>query len=66
VHLILFTNTTINGFGQNCSQSAIYTWNFGDGTPTITTPTALPWLSPNVVILKIFPNEFPAINFKQK
>lgn len=39
---ILFTNTTISGFGQNCNQNAIYTWNFGDGTPTITTPITSP------------------------
>jgi PKD repeat protein len=39
---ILFTNTTIAGYGQNCAQSSIYTWNFGDGSPTITTPLSPP------------------------
>lgn len=39
---VLFTNTTTNGYGQNCSQGSIYTWNFGDGTPTITTPLGPP------------------------
>ncbi|WP_333696365.1 PKD domain-containing protein [Flavobacterium sp.] len=34
---VLFTNTTIGGFSQNCNQNAIYTWNFGDGSPTVTT-----------------------------
>jgi PKD repeat protein len=38
----LFTNTTISGYGQNCDQSAIYKWNFGDGSPTITTPLSPP------------------------
>ncbi len=39
---ITFNNTTISGYGQNCVQSSIYTWNFGDGTPTITTPLSPP------------------------
>ncbi|MGE6353299.1 PKD domain-containing protein [Flavobacterium sp. NPDC079362] len=29
---VLFTNTTIAGFSQNCAQTALYTWDFGDGT----------------------------------
>jgi gliding motility-associated-like protein len=39
---ITFTNTTIAGYSQGCVQSSIYTWNFGDGTPTITTPLSPP------------------------
>ncbi|RKS00581.1 PKD domain-containing protein [Flavobacterium sp. 102] len=39
---ILFTNTTVAGYGQNCVLSSIYTWNFGDGTPIITTPLSPP------------------------
>ena len=39
---VLFTNTTTNGYGQNCSQSSIYTWDFGDGSPIITTPLGPP------------------------
>jgi PKD repeat protein len=39
---ITFTNTTIAGYSQNCAQSSIYTWNFGDGTPIITTPPSTP------------------------
>jgi gliding motility-associated-like protein len=39
---VLFTNTTISGFGQSCSQNSIYTWDFGDGTPIITTPQQSP------------------------
>lgn len=35
---VLFTNTTASGFGQNCAQNAIYTWDFGDGSPIVTTP----------------------------
>ena len=30
---VLFTNTTISGFNQNCTQDSIYTWDFGDGSP---------------------------------
>lgn len=37
---ILFTNTTIAGFSQNCAQTAIYTWDFGDGTTKITSSTS--------------------------
>jgi hypothetical protein len=33
------------------------------GQPSITPPIAIPWDSPNVVSLKIEPNEFPAIYF---
>ncbi|MFN7013224.1 MAG: PKD domain-containing protein, partial [Bacteroidia bacterium] len=39
---ILFTNTTISGYGLNCAQNAIYTWNFGDGTPTVSLPVGPP------------------------
>ena len=39
---VLFTNTTTNGYGQNCSQSSVYTWDFGDGSPIITTPLGPP------------------------
>lgn len=39
---IPFINTTIAGYGQNCAQNSIYTWNFGDGSPIITTPLSPP------------------------
>ncbi|WP_445905228.1 PKD-like domain-containing protein [Flavobacterium sp.] len=39
---ILFTNTTISGYGQSCNQNAIFTWDFGDGTPIVTTPISSP------------------------
>lgn len=39
---VLFTNTTASGFGQNCAQNSIYTWDFGDGSPIITTPLSPP------------------------
>ncbi len=39
---ILFTNTTVSGYGQNCDQNAIYKWNFGDGTPIVTTSLSPP------------------------
>jgi hypothetical protein len=32
-----------------------------DGTPSTTQPIALPWLSPHVVKLKIFPIELEVI-----
>lgn len=34
---VLFTNTTSLGFGLNCNSNAIYSWNFGDGSPIVTT-----------------------------
>ncbi len=37
---VLFTNTTITGFNNDCSQNAIYTWDFGDGSPTQSTQDA--------------------------
>ncbi|TDD97495.1 PKD domain-containing protein [Flavobacterium cellulosilyticum] len=39
---VLFTNTTVSGYGQNCVQGSIYTWDFGDGSPLITTPISSP------------------------
>lgn len=39
---ILFTNTTVSGYGQNCAQGSIYTWDFGDGSPIVTTPVSAP------------------------
>lgn len=43
---IFFDNTTSVGFGPNCTQNAVYIWNFGDGTPIVTlTPPASPDIS---------------------
>lgn len=39
---VLFTNTTISGFGQNCIQGSIYNWDFGDGSPIVTTQISSP------------------------
>jgi len=40
---IFFDNTTSVGFGPNCTQNAVYTWDFGDGTPIVTlSPPASP------------------------
>lgn len=39
---VLFTNTTAGGFSQACSQLSIFTWNFGDGSPTVTTQLTAP------------------------
>ncbi|MDQ5930640.1 MAG: hypothetical protein QG594_2428, partial [Bacteroidota bacterium] len=37
---VTFTNTTLTGYNQNCTQNALYLWNFGDGTTsTSTSPT---------------------------
>jgi len=37
---VLFTNTTLTGYNQNCVQNALYQWDFGDGTTsTLTNPT---------------------------
>ncbi|MFA9190776.1 PKD domain-containing protein [Flavobacterium sp. FZUC8N2.13] len=29
---VAFTNTSVTGYGQNCTQNVIYEWDFGDGT----------------------------------
>jgi gliding motility-associated-like protein len=34
---VLLTNTTSAGYGQNCNPNVVYKWNFGDGSPIITT-----------------------------
>ncbi|MDI6050670.1 PKD domain-containing protein [Flavobacterium sp. XS2P24] len=39
---VLFTNTTVSGYGQNCTQGSIFTWNFGDGSPIVTTAISAP------------------------
>ena len=39
---IVFDNITSVGFGPNCNQNAMYTWNFGDGTPIVTTTPSSP------------------------
>lgn len=39
---VLFDNTTSVGFGPNCNQNAIYRWDFGDGTPIVTTTPSSP------------------------
>lgn len=39
---VLFTNTTISGYSQNCNKNATYTWDFGDGSSIVVTPLTLP------------------------
>jgi PKD repeat protein len=39
---VLFTNTTVSGFGQNCSQGSVFTWDFGDGSALVTTALSAP------------------------
>ena len=34
---VVFTNTSLSGFNQSCTQNSIYTWDFGDGSPTQST-----------------------------
>ena len=34
---VIYTNTTVAGYNQSCSRLTNYTWNFGDGTPNVTT-----------------------------
>jgi gliding motility-associated-like protein len=29
---VAFTNTSVTGYGQSCTQNVIYAWDFGDGT----------------------------------
>jgi PKD repeat protein len=37
---INFINSTVGGFGYECSPDSVFTWDFGDGSPTVTTNTA--------------------------
>ena len=39
---ITFYNNSISGNGKDCSISGEYTWDFGDGTPTVTTEDITP------------------------
>jgi len=39
---ILFQNTTNGGYNQNCTQELLFTWDFGDGSPIVSTPLQLP------------------------
>jgi gliding motility-associated-like protein len=67
---ILFTNTTLAGYGQGCVQSSIYTWNFGDGSPTITTPLSPPqnishtYLTPGIYTVTLTAQNFCGITTK--
>ncbi|NCA02714.1 MAG: PKD domain-containing protein, partial [Sphingomonadaceae bacterium] len=38
---VTYTNTTIAGYNQSCSRLTNYTWNFGDGSPEVTTGNIL-------------------------
>lgn len=33
-----FTNNSIAGYNNTCSQATTYTWNFGDGSPDVVVP----------------------------
>lgn len=38
---ISFVNTSVLGYNNNCNQSAVFTWSWGDGSPnTVVTTTA--------------------------
>lgn len=37
---VLITNTTIPGFGLNCTTNATYKWDFGDGSAPVTTTSS--------------------------
>ncbi len=39
---VTFTNLSGAGYGRNCNTDAIYTWDFGDGSPVITTAPSPP------------------------
>jgi len=39
---IPFTNTTVNGYSQNCDQKSLFKWDFGDGTAVVVVPLGLP------------------------
>jgi PKD repeat protein len=39
---VVFTNTSILGFNSTCSQSTVFTWDFGDGSPTVMDLTGVP------------------------
>lgn len=39
---VFFENITSVGFGPNCNQNAIYRWDFGDGSPIVTTTPTSP------------------------
>lgn len=37
-----FTNSSVSGFNNVCNTSAVFTWNFGDGSPPVTTNNTNP------------------------
>ncbi len=39
---VTFTNLSGAGYGRDCNTDAIYTWDFGDGSPVITTAPSPP------------------------
>jgi gliding motility-associated-like protein len=40
--VVSLTNLTIPGFNPDCSQSGKYTWDFGDGSPTVENTSSIP------------------------
>ena len=45
---VTFTNTTVSGYGANCEQKSLFTWDFGDGSPIVSTPLQLPQNSSHI------------------
>ena len=37
---VQFINTTDPGMNYDCTKSVVYTWDFGDGSPTVITPNS--------------------------
>lgn len=61
---VFFDNTTSVGFGPNCNQNAMYTWNFGDGTPLVVTTPSSPtdvnhtFTLPGTYVVSLFATNF--------
>ena len=73
---VIFENTSSNGFSQNCSLSAQWTWNYGDGTiQNIVADTppngAHTYTTPGTYIVTLFPtnniwNNCPPVPFSRE
>ncbi|MGF1557155.1 PKD domain-containing protein [Paucihalobacter sp.] len=55
---VQFTNTSTDGFNQNCNTNAAFFWDFGDGnTSTLENPTHI-YTSPGIYTVSLYAENF--------
>ncbi|MEZ4975907.1 MAG: PKD domain-containing protein [Flavobacteriaceae bacterium] len=55
---VLFDNTTVDGYNQNCNTDAVYNWDFGDGTTSTLEDPSHVYTSPGTYTISMYAQNF--------